>query len=193
MQLEYQFIVPTDLETAWTVLTDIPRIAPCLPGVTLREEIGEQAWCGEAKVRVGPVSLTFAGEAAIVETDATAHVARVTAKGADAKGRGQARAEVAFALAEIDGATRVTVTSDLALSGAIAQYGRASGLIDAIAEQLIAEFVENLAAQLAVPGDAAKTSQDATVPPPRGEAISGLRLAWRVLLAMVARWFGAGR
>ena len=128
--------------------------------------------------------------AAIVEADATARTARVTAKGADAKDRGQAQAEVAFSLAPDGAATTVVVDTDLALTGSVAQYGRAAGLIDEIAKQLIAEFVANLAATLEAPPAA-----DTTVLPaaPVATPVSGGRLLWRALVALLRRWFGGRR
>ena len=158
MNLNHHFEIPADQETAWAILLDIPRIAPCMPGAELTEVVGERAYKGRARVKVGPIALQFAGGAEIVEVDDAAHQAVVHAKGADGKGRGTADAKVRFTLSPAGAqATRVDVETDLNLTGGVAQYGRASGLIDAVAKQIIADFVKNLEVELAKssqPGDA---------------------------------------
>jgi uncharacterized protein len=208
MNLKHSFNIPTDDKTAWAVLLDIPRIAPCMPGAELTEVVDERTYKGRARVKVGPIGLQFAGEAAIIEVDDVAHRALVHAKGADGKGRGTADATVRFTLSpEDERTTRVDVETDLNLTGAVAQYGRASGLIDAVAEQIIADFVKNLSDELTkapaaekleqtAPDSTAGSSQANRAPqqagaeaPPVATPVSGLRLLFRAIVAMVAGWF----
>lgn len=210
MNLKHSFEIPTDQDAAWSVLLDIPRIALCMPGAELTEIVGERTFKGLARVKVGPVALKFAGEAEITDIDNDAHQAVVHAKGADGKGRGTADATVRFKLVSVgEQATRVDVDTDLNLTGAVAQYGRASGLIDAVANQIIADFVENLKAELAVSaavaGDTGNTeasesisgkgesraSQSADAPRPASPAkpVSGLSLLMRAIAAIIAGWF----
>ena len=126
------------------VLTDVPRIAPCIPGASLTgEENG--LFSGQANVRLGPVALSFAGSASITSIDNNLYTAQVKAQGADKKGRGQAEATMTFVLQEAENDhTEVIVRTDVLLSGSIAQYGRASGLINVVAGQIVSEFSENL-------------------------------------------------
>ncbi len=207
MNLKHHFDIPTDRDTAWTVLLDIPRIAPCMPGAELTEVVDERTYKGRARVKVGPIGLQFAGEAEIVDVDDAAHQATVHAKGADGKGRGTADATVRFSLSSEDAqTTRVDVETDLNLTGAVAQYGRASGLIDAVAQQIIADFVKNLSDELArstpvagetAPSDEAvadlpseQVSPTTTAATPQAATpVSGLRLLFRAIAAMVAGWF----
>jgi carbon monoxide dehydrogenase subunit G len=210
MNLSHRFEIPADLETAWTVLLDIPRIAPCMPGVELTEVVGEHTYKGLARVKIGPISLQFNGEAEIVEVDDSAHRAIVHGKGADGKGRGTADATIRFALsAEGPRKTAVQVETDLTLVGAVAQYGRASGLIDSVANQIISDFVKNLEVELAgsrpdgsdtqraTPGPTedgtAKGEGASSVRPPMssqsGAPVSGLRLLLRAIVAMLTGWF----
>ncbi len=158
MKIEVSFSVPVPPQEAWTLLLDVPRIVPCLPGASLTQDLGDQRYKGQATVKVGPIQLTFAGEAQIVDQDPVAHTAKVQAKGADAKGRGSASATALFSLqAEEQGAraqgtqvqgTRVDVVTDLQLVGAVAQYGRAQGLIKEIATQIVNQFADNLRMEL---------------------------------------------
>ncbi len=144
MELENRFIVPLGRSDSMKVLTDVPRIAPCIPGASLTgEENG--LYSGQANVRLGPVALSFAGTASITSIDNKAHTAQVKAQGSDKKGRGQAEATMTFTLEEAEnGQTEVIVRTDVLLSGSIAQYGRASGLINVVAGQIVSQFSENL-------------------------------------------------
>lgn len=206
MDLHHQFEIPAGLERAWDVLMDIPRIAPCMPGAELTEELGDNTYKGNAKVKVGPIQLQFAGQAQITEIDNEAHKAKVVAKGSDAKGRGNAAADVAFALSEAGpDRTKVDVNTTLNLTGSVAQYGRASGLIDEVAKQIIADFVKNLEAELGQDGTAegapqpaqAEGQPSAPASPQQqrktGEAASGLSILFRALASMIRRWLGLSK
>lgn len=211
MRLENSFTVPTSPERTWDILLDVPAIADCVPGARLTEVAGENAYKGEATVKVGPVSLTFAGEAKIVETDAAARRAKVEARGADKRGRGNARADVVFALSPQDGSTRVDVSTDLQLSGTVAQYGRGKGLMEAIAAEILNDFARNLEARINAGGEGEAPATGETSPagaaqpdePRRGQesvaaaggsatpsgqsSLSAFGLFWRVLKS----WFRA--
>ncbi|NNE86261.1 MAG: SRPBCC family protein [Alphaproteobacteria bacterium] len=197
MEMQNSFTVPADIATAWDVLMDVPRIAPCMPGAELTEVVDESHFKGNAKLRVGPVQLRFAGEAELTDVDPEARTARVSAKGNDTKGRGAAQADVTFSLVEEGASTRVDINTDLNLTGSVAQYGRAAGLINEIAAQIIAEFAKNLEGQLspAAPADGTVPA-DADAPaaaPVADNSISGISLFFRALGAMIRRWFGGGR
>src|SRR5215475_13332714 len=128
---------------------DIRRIAPCMPGAELTEVVDDKTYKGKIAVRLGPVALAFAGVVRFEEIDNTNHRARVKAQGTDAKGRGGANATATFRLERVPSGSRVLVHTDLALSGAVAQYGRGVGIIQATAAQIMREFANNLKAQLA--------------------------------------------
>jgi len=150
MLLENDFYVPLSKSIAMEVLTDVALIAPCIPGVTITEISNEKLYKGEATVRLGPVKLVFLGTGEIIEINNEKHEVRVKAGGSDKKGRGGAEAAVFFKLLEAEDAgsnvlnTRVSVKTNLNLNGTIAQYGRASGLIESVAAELTKEFAQNL-------------------------------------------------
>jgi carbon monoxide dehydrogenase subunit G len=187
VKFDSSFIVPLPAEQAWPLLLDVPSIAPCLPGAELTEILGQQHYGGRALVKVGPVQLSFEGEAQILDIDHAGKRARVVAKGADKKGRGHASAIVDFALSEHPDGARVTITTDLNLVGAVAQYGRGEGLLKAIADQLIGQFARNLEATLRGP------TADHTQQQPNGaKPISGLRLVGGALRGMASKKISGG-
>src|SRR5690348_12144364 len=153
MEFDNTFEVPLPPAEAWPVLMDIQRIAPCMPGAQLTEVVDDRTYKGNIGVRLGPVALTFAGTVRFEEIDDANRTARVKAQGTDAKGRGGANAAASFRLEPAGGGSKVLVHTDLTLSGAVAQYGRGVGMIQATAAQLMKQFADNLKKQLASPAE----------------------------------------
>lgn len=199
MKIENDFEVPLAVEEAWTLLTDIQRIAPCMPGAELTEIIDERSYKGKVAVRLGPVALSFNGNARFEEIDDASHRARVRASGTDSKGRGGAQADVTFELRPQETATQVLISTDLSLSGAVAQYGRGSGMIADLSSHLVSQFADCLKQELATVSRAATSDESLAAPPtpPQTAApISGLRLGlrmiWMAILRGVRRLFAHG-
>jgi hypothetical protein len=200
MEFDNSFEMPLPIDDAWKVLMDIRRIAPCLPGAELTEVVDDRTYKGKVGVRLGPVSLAFAGTVKFDEIDDANHRARVAAQGSDAKGRGAANATATFHLEPVSGGSRVLVHTNLTLSGAVAQYGRGVGIIQITAAQIITQFAANLKAQLgpaaaapatpAAPAIAPAASAASAVPMPPAKPISAVALAGAVLLAWIKRLFG---
>ena len=149
MEFDNSFDVPLSPEQAWSVLMDVPRIAPCMPGAELTEVVDPQHFKGKISVRLGPVALAFAGRVEIDSIDDAGRSARIKAQGSDAKGRGAANATATFHIEPSAEGSRVMIHTDLMLSGAVAQYGRGVGMIQATAAQIIGQFAGNLRKQLA--------------------------------------------
>ncbi len=149
MEFDNSFDVPLAPAQAWSVLMDVPRIAPCMPGAELTEVVDPQNYGGKISVRLGPVALAFAGRVQIDSIDEVNHSARIKAQGNDAKGRGAANATATFRIEPAGTGSKVLIHTDLMLSGAVAQYGRGVGMIQATAAQIINQFAGNLRAQLA--------------------------------------------
>ncbi len=149
MQFDNSFEVPLPPPEAWIVLIDVQGIAPCMPVAELTEIVDARTFKGKISVRLGPVSLAFAGTVMFEEIDDVGRKARVKAQGSDAKGRGGAHAMSTFQVQPAQAGSKVLVHTDLSLSGAVAQYGRGVGMIQATAAQLMQQFAQCLRAQLA--------------------------------------------
>ena len=154
MEFDNSFEVPLPPAQAWPMLMDIRGIAPCMPGAQLTEVVDLETYKGQIAVRLGPVALTFAGVVRFEEIDNANHRARVKAHGTDAKGRGSAQATATFRLEPAAAGSKVLVHTDLTLSGAVAQYGRGVGMIQATAAALMGQFATNLKAEIARRGPA---------------------------------------
>jgi len=190
MEFDNSFDVPLPPAQAWALLMDIPRIAPCMPGAELTEILDPQNYKGKIAVRLGPVALTFSGRVEFDQIDTASHTARVKAQGSDDKGRGSANASATFRIEPAESGSRVLIHTDLMLSGAVAQYGRGVGMIQATAAQIINQFAKNLRTQLEqqpvtsapVPAAAESAAPPADAPlPEAAKPISGVSLGARVL------------
>ncbi|MBO0810282.1 MAG: SRPBCC family protein, partial [Actinobacteria bacterium] len=141
MQIDNEFTVSVPIEQAWRVLTDLEGIAPCMPGAQLTGVEGD-VYSGRVKVKVGPVTSEYKGTAQFAEKDDAAHHAVIDAKGRDARGAGNASALITAQLTPDGSRTLVNVSTDLKISGRIAQFG--SGMIKEVSVKLLGQFVDNL-------------------------------------------------
>lgn len=142
MDLNHSFIVEVPVSDAWRILTDVERIAPCLPGAQLLEIEGD-TYRGQVKVKVGPIQAQFKGEANFLERDETTHRIVLKGEGRDIGGKGNASAIITAQLTAVtDTSTSVVVDTDLSITGKVAQFGR--GTMADISNKLLAQFVENL-------------------------------------------------
>jgi carbon monoxide dehydrogenase subunit G len=144
MELTNEFRVGVPVEQAYEVLTDVERIAPCMPGAQLQEIEGEE-YRGIVKVKVGPITANYKGAATFQERDAP-HRVVLRAEGRETRGQGNASATITATLAPDGDGTAVTVHTDLAVSGKVAQFGR-SVLAD-VSAKLLGQFVECLESKL---------------------------------------------
>jgi uncharacterized protein len=146
MELEHEFTVPVGAAEAWKVLLDVERIAPCMPGATVLDVRGDE-FTGTVKVKVGPISMTYAGDAKFVEKDEANGTVVVEAAGKETRGSGTAKAKVTATLTPAaDGGTSVRVLTDLAVTGKPAQFGR--GMLQDVGGKLIGQFADRLAETL---------------------------------------------
>jgi hypothetical protein len=142
VDLNHEFIVNVPVNDAWVILTDLERIAPCLPGAQLTEVEGD-TYRGQVKVKVGPIVAQFKGQASFVTRDDAAHTASLKAEGRDTTGKGTAAATITAQLTSVTPtSTKCTVVTELTISGKVAQFGR--GALADVSDKLLAQFAENL-------------------------------------------------
>src|SRR4051812_41949108 len=155
MELTNEFRVGVPPAQAWSVLTDVERIAPCMPGAQLQEIEGEE-FRGVVKVKVGPISAQYKGKATFLDRDEAGGKAVLRAEGRDTRGQGNANATItALLVADGDG-TKVTVTTDLTVTGRVAQFGR--GVLADVSGKLLGQFVDCLESNVLGDNSAASSS-----------------------------------
>ena len=173
MRLENSFQVAAPIDAAWRLLNDVPSVVPCMPGAELVEVAGDNVWKAKLHVKLGPIALRFLADVTREQMDEVGGRVVLAAKAREAKGRGSAEATIESTLGAVEGGTRVDIVTELALRGAVAQYGR--GVVADVASRLTSQFAECIAAKL---GDAPVAEQ---------KPIGGIRLVLGVLLRRILR------
>ena len=189
MELTNSFKVDLPPEQAWEELMNIPQVAACVPGAELTDSLPADAYKGKMTFKLGPIVLNFQGTVQITERDDENRTALLLGKGSDAKGRGNASSKTKVQILASGGGSEVHLDTALQLSGMIAQYGRASGVIKAVSDELITQFSWNLQNTLANKGSSGLTPQtseetEATVAAPV-ESTIGAGFVFQAML----RWF----
>ena len=143
MELNDSFEVAHPIDAVWEVITDVERIAPCLPGAQLTGSDGD-VHEGLVKVKVGPITSQYKGKASFTERDDEAHRLLMSASGRDTRGAGNASAKITVSLESLtDTSTQVSVHTDLTITGKVAQFGR--GVLADVSKKLMGQFADNLA------------------------------------------------
>jgi carbon monoxide dehydrogenase subunit G len=191
VQIENEFTVPAPIDHLWTYLLDVERVAPCMPGAELTEVVDDRTWKGRVNMKLGPVSLAFAGTVTIEERDDAGHRVVLHARGMEQKGKGAANAKVTSWLEPGQGdLTAVKMVADIQLTGAVAQLSR--GLLPEVSRKLTAQFAEclheHMLAGEAVPGAPAAEGA-AGAPPAAARPISGIRLGLAAIGSAIAGFF----
>ena len=145
MELSNEFRVPAPVEETWKILTDVEKIAPCMPGAQLLEIEGDE-YRGTVKVKVGPITVEYKGVASFIELDDGAHKAVLRASGRDTRGQGNATATVTAQLSPDGDATTVSILTELDITGKVAQFGR--GMLADVSTKLLGQFATRLEADV---------------------------------------------
>ena len=150
MELKSEFRVGIPVEQAWSTLTDVEFIAPCMPGAQLTEVDGDE-FKGGVKIKVGPITAQYKGSAKFVELDEANRRIVLEATGRDSRGAGNAAAEVTAEMTPDGDGTVVSIATDLKVTGKVAQFGR--GVMADVTEKLIGQFVDSLEQKLSEMGE----------------------------------------
>jgi uncharacterized protein len=179
MQIANSFEVGASRQTAWSLLMDVPRVVPCMPGAQLTETVDDSNWKAKVSVKLGPIALQFAADIARTEVDTAENRVVLSTNARELRGRGGAQATIQSQLTELGPSqTRVDVVTDLSLSGSVAQYGR--GIVHDVAGQMVGKFAECLQKQLVGSEEEAQAAVERASKP-----ISGLRLGGEAMTRAV--------
>jgi carbon monoxide dehydrogenase subunit G len=171
MKIEQTVEVDAPLDRVWALVNDVPRVAPCMPGATLTKVVDERTYEGTVKVKLGPINLSYKGTVVLDQLDEAGHSAHMSANGRDVRGGGTAKATVDTRLEAIsETRTRMSVVTDLHLTGRVASFGR--GAVQDVSAKLFGEFAQCLRQTLeaAQAATAAPAAPVATQPSPAADA-----------------------
>jgi carbon monoxide dehydrogenase subunit G len=180
MLISQSFDIPQPIDAVWKFFDDIPQVAASIPGANLTNEITKEHYEGDVIVSAGPVKLEFAGTALVKSRDDVKKILVLDASGADKKGRGAASALLTASLQPISNGTKVSLSLDLTISGAAAQYGR--GLVNDVTAVLVSQAAVNMGNRM----DAISKGLDPN-------SIAGVKAASGLTIALTAAKRAAGR
>jgi carbon monoxide dehydrogenase subunit G len=190
MHIENTFEVDAPIDRVWSYLLDVERVVPCMPGAQLTETIDDKNWKGKVTVKLGPVSLSFAGKVTMDELDEAGHRAVMKASGMEQRGKGAAQATITSTLEPSAEATRVVIVQDISVSGQVAQFSR--GMMQDVSNKLTLEFAECLKKNMQGEDQAAQRGEE-HVPVESARHVSGFRVGWHAFRQAVKRFFARFR
>jgi len=184
-KIEERFEVKAPVESVWKYLIDPRRVVACLPGAELIEQQDDHTFLGAIKVKVGPLSMSYKGQARFTEINEQAHQVRMVGDAREVGGSGSTKVSMLSTVSPLaGGGSEVLVNADIDLIGKIVQFGR--GMIEEVSRQMFRQFSNCVKQQLEV----ADTSQPADNPAePETKPLAPASLAFRALCAMIARFF----
>jgi len=181
LRIEKTFQVKEPLDKVWSFLSDPRKVAVCVPGAQITEQVDEKTYKGAISVKVGPSVTDYKGEVTIVRLDPQNHEIEILGKGQDVRGRGSASMKMTGKLRALaDGATEVTSISELNVVGILAQMG--SRVITEVSNIMFAEFTRNFQTHLEGLANASEAAAEATAKP-----ISAFSLAWQAVKQVFRR------
>ena len=167
MKINNEFTVSAPIQQAWDTMLNLERIAPCLPGAAIRDEKEEGEYDGTMKVKIGPITANYKGTVKFEEVDEDNHRAVLQATGRDARGQGTASATIVSTLQEEDEGTKVSVETDMKLTGRAAQFGR--GIAQDVATKMLDQFASCLEEEITGGPEEGAAAAAGTAAQPTGE------------------------
>ena len=163
MKLEQSFTVKAPIDEVWAALTDVPRVAPCLPGAEITEASDDGTYQGNFQVKLGPTTAAYRGTLKMESLDEQGHVATMSGIGQDKRGQGSAKASIVSTMTESGGETTVDVVTDFTITGRLARFGR-GGMIKDISNRLLRDFADCLQQDIESGGAPAPATAAASTP-----------------------------
>ena len=184
VSLEKRHRVDAPVEAAWAVLKDIEVVAGCMPGAKITEKTGDNQYKGNVSVKVGPVQSAFGGT-----IDEATHSMSMSAKGKDRSGTSSATMLLTASVsADEDGGSLLVGNSEIKVMGKMASFG--ARMINGVADQLIAQFLENFSNRVLAAGEGAAAEEAAGKVAEQPQAVNALALLWGMITGFFRRLFG---
>jgi uncharacterized protein len=156
-QIEKTFVVKAPAQAVWEFLTDPRRVARCMPGAAITDQLDDKTYAGTMAVKIGPVQASYKGQLRFEQLDPSGRSAVIAANGQDVRGKGGANMRLTSRVVERGpGETEVIASSEVTVTGVLAQFGR--GMIQDVSDQLFQKFTEAMRAELEPPAPTAATS-----------------------------------
>jgi carbon monoxide dehydrogenase subunit G len=187
-KIEQKFEVQAPVERVWKYLTDPKRVVECLPGAELLEQKDDQTFLGAIKVKVGPLSMSYKGQAKFTEINEETHQVRMVGDAREVTGSGSTKVSMLSTVVPLaNGGSEVSVNADVELVGKIVQFGR--GMIEEVSRQMFRQFSTCVTQHLEIAEDPQPTANPAPEVQSETKAVAAAPLAFRAIWAIIARFF----
>lgn len=189
-KIEERFEVQAPVERVWKYLIDPKRVVECLPGAELIEQQDERTFLGAIKVKVGPLAMSYKGQAKFTEINEQTHQVRMVGDAREVGGSGSTKVSMLSTVAPLaNGGSEVLVNADIDLVGKIVQFGR--GMIEEVSRQMFRQFSTCVKKQLEIAEAPPQPQQQTADKPaePDTKAVAAAPLAFRALWAIIVRFF----
>jgi len=164
-KIEERFEVKAPVERVWNYLIDPQRVVQCLPGAELLELRDERTFLGAIKVKVGPLAMSYKGQAKFTEINEETHQVRMVGDAREVGGSGSTKVSMLSTVSPLaSGGCEVLVNADIDLVGKIVQFGR--GMIEEVSRQMFRQFSTCVRTQLEVADEPQPQSPDQPVVQP---------------------------
>jgi carbon monoxide dehydrogenase subunit G len=134
VELEHSFTTAKPIDESFAAILDLDKLVPCVEGGSVLERNGPESVRAQIFIKMGAMSMTFAGTLDVVEQDAAAHHAVMHVKSKEEGGSGYANATVTFDLVDGGG----TIRTNAQITGKAASMGE--GVVVGVLDALITDF-----------------------------------------------------
>jgi len=187
-KIEERFEVQAPVERVWKYLIDPQRVVDCLPGAQLLEQKDDQTFLGAIKVKVGPLSMSYKGQAKFTELNEQTHQVRMVGDAREVTGSGSTKVSMLSTVVPLaSGGSEVSVNADVELAGKIVQFGR--GMIEEVSRQMFRQFSTCVKQHLEITEDPAPVANGPVTAPTEAKAVAAAPLAFRAVWAIIVRFF----
>jgi carbon monoxide dehydrogenase subunit G len=147
LNINERAVIGVSLDELWSFVTDVPRVGACLPGTEEVTDLGDGAYGGAMRVKVGAISVRLEGKVRLVERDDADHVATLAIEALDRRVKGTVNATTRMRLTSLgEQSTELALDTEAAVAGKLGQFGQA--VIQKKTRQILETFVANMTAQL---------------------------------------------
>ena len=187
-KIEERFEVQAPVERVWKYMIDPKRVVECLPGAQLLEQKDDQTFLGAIKVKVGPLSMSYKGQAKFTEINEQTHQVRMVGDAREVTGSGSTKVSMLSTVVPLaSGGSEVSVNADVELAGKIVQFGR--GMIEEVSRQMFRQFSTCVKQQLEVADDPAPVANGPVEAHTETKAVAAAPLAFRAIWTIIVRFF----
>lgn len=191
MKVEINKVFPIDgpSSNAWAFLQDISKVAGCMPGAEITEQVDESNYVGKVKVKVGPATMAFNGKILVQNIDAEKREMTMQGKGQDTKGSSSATMDLTAHVRETeDGKCEVVGVSVVTVTGKMASLG--GRMMNQVSDQILNQFGVNFVNNVLAMGEGEAAEEAAVKAAEVPKELNGLAFAWNLIMGMIKGVFG---